>query len=135
MFRAKVDLLIILFLSAFSVLVCFFLHEKYALFLWHFYMSIFALTRLSQNGQKFLKKFLVKGYILVLKYHSHRSYAKFLSNCNGLLCPTCGYGIMKMRMKKSIPFPAGTKAKTFKKSSKNSPESIIDLLHFILNLA
>ena len=38
--------------------------KKYAIFHWHFYMSISALTRQSHTGKSFPKKFFCKGVLL-----------------------------------------------------------------------
>ena len=73
----KVDLHCIRFSSAFVRF--FFFMKKYVLFRSHFYMSIRFKQTVTYWTKVFRKTFFVKGYSPILKYRSHRLYAKFFN--------------------------------------------------------
>ena len=82
----------------------FLVNEKECDFSSAFFESISALTRQSHTGQKFSANFFCRGvYSSILKY---RSYSQFLHKIFIYIQQSteCGYGLIKMRMKKCILF-------------------------------
>ena len=102
---AKVNLHSIRFSSVF--LSFGFSLEKYALFHPHFYKSISALSRLLHIGKNFVQKFCVWTTRAIFQnravpFYKKVFFGKLLSSV--WLYGYCGYGLIKMRMKKCILF-------------------------------